>query len=92
MFVTKERKDKELEDLEGAARNLIDMVDPPQPDVINTESLVERMRRVPIQMAGREMGTSKYVARRMLGLARSWYPQLDFSPLEHGVPSDYTLP
>jgi len=37
----KERKDKKIHDLEVAARVVIDMLDPPQPGVINSRAVLE---------------------------------------------------
>ena len=43
----KEKKDKEIDDLEDAARVIIDMVQPPYPGVFDSRSVVERLRLVP---------------------------------------------
>jgi len=51
----KERMDKEIQDLEGAAREVIDMVQPPHPGFVDTRSIVNRLRLVP----GWLRGTSK---------------------------------
>ena len=46
----KERKDKKIHDLEVAARVVIDMLDPPQPGVINSRAVLECLRDVPAQI------------------------------------------
>ena len=43
----KEKKDKEIDDLEDTARVIIDMVQPPYPGVFDSRSAVERLRLVP---------------------------------------------
>jgi hypothetical protein len=47
MVVEKELKDKELEELKGAAQVVIDMVDPPEEGVINERTLLERLHEAP---------------------------------------------
>jgi hypothetical protein len=42
-----ERRQKELEDLRGAAQELVDMVDPPEEGVVNPRPLLERLRGAP---------------------------------------------
>jgi len=51
----KERKDKEINDLESAARAVIALVQPPHPGFVDTRSIVNRLRLVP----GWLRGTSK---------------------------------
>ena len=87
----KERKDKKIFDLEASARRIIEIVDPPQLGVADSRSVLERLKNVPTQIAGYMMGTSKYVARHVLGLIRSWYPRLDTRYLAEGIPNDCTL-
>ena len=43
----KEQKDKEIFDLEKAARVVIDMVQPPHPGVVDSRSVLERLKLVP---------------------------------------------
>ena len=56
----RERKDKEINNLESAARVVIDMVEPPHPGYVNTRFVVERLRLVP----GWLQGASKKPAPR----------------------------
>jgi hypothetical protein len=42
-----EQRQKELEDLRGAARGLVDMVDPPEEGEASPQSLLERLREAP---------------------------------------------
>ena len=87
----KECKDKEIFDLEAAARVIIGTVDPPQPGIVNPCSMVDRLKDVPTQIAGYMMGTSKYVARHVLGILRSFYPDLNINYLREGIANDCTL-
>ena len=48
----KERKDKEINDLESAARAVTDMVQSPHPGFVETRSIVERLRLVPGWLRG----------------------------------------
>ena len=48
----KERKDMEIFDLEEVARVVIDMVQPPHPGVIDSGSVLERLRLVPRWLKG----------------------------------------
>ena len=57
----KERKDKKIHDLEVAARVVIDMLDPPEPGVINSRAVLECLRDVPAQIERYMSRTSKYV-------------------------------
>ena len=45
---------------------------------------------MPTQIAGYMLSTSKCVARHILGLIRSWYPQLDTRYLGEGIPNNCT--
>jgi peroxiredoxin family protein len=47
MAAEKELKDKELEELKGAAQVVVDMVDPPEEGLINKRMLLERLREAP---------------------------------------------
>jgi hypothetical protein len=42
-----EQRQKELEDLRGAARGLVDMVDPPEEGEVSPRPLLERLREAP---------------------------------------------
>jgi hypothetical protein len=45
-----ERQQKELEDLRGAAQELVDMVDPPEEGEAGPRPLLERLREAPKKM------------------------------------------
>jgi len=86
----KERKDKEIFDLEAAVQVVIGIVKPLQPGVFDGRSVMDCLREVPTCMAGYMTGTSKSVAKHVLGLVRSWFPQLDLSSLGRKFPRGYT--
>ena len=66
----KERKDKKIHDLEVAARVVIDMLDPPQPGVINSRAVLECLRDVPAQI-------ERYMSRSQVCCqTRTWTPHV----------------
>jgi hypothetical protein len=47
LAVEKEQNKKELEELKGAARVVLEMVDPLEEGVVSNKSLLERLRETP---------------------------------------------
>jgi hypothetical protein len=59
MATEKELKDKELEELKGAAQVVVDMVDPLEEGVISERTLLERLREAPQKTYGYISDTTK---------------------------------
>jgi hypothetical protein len=77
MAEEKEVREKELEELMGAARIVVDMVDPPEEGVVSDKTLLERLREAP----------QTYVAH-VLGLVNSYWPKANLNPLADGMSTD----
>jgi hypothetical protein len=88
MAADKELKDKELEELKGAAQVVLDMVDPPKEGVISERALLERLREAPLKISRYISQTTKTYVAHILGLVKSYWPMANMSPLVDGMADD----
>jgi len=86
----KERRDKEIFDLEMVARAVIDMIQPRHPNITDMRSVLECLQLVPAWLSRCMKGTSKAVARQALGLVRAWFPHVDLGSLRKRFPEGYS--
>jgi hypothetical protein len=72
MAAEKELKDKELEELKGAAQIVVDMVDPPEEGVVKERTLLERLCEAPQKISGYISETTKTYVVHILRLVKSY--------------------
>jgi hypothetical protein len=72
MAAQRELKDKELEELKGAAQVVVHMVYPPEEGVINERTLLERLRETPQKISGYISETTKTYVVHILGIVKSY--------------------
>lgn len=77
----KERVQKELSDLEGAALELVHMVDP----AVCGRTLLERLRDAPTSIAGYASGTANVVLAHVLALVKTYVPQMRMEDMFDGA-------
>lgn len=82
----KERKKKELDELETAARALVEVVDP----AVEGRTLLERLRDAPQRITGYASGTAKVMLAHVLALIKSYVPSMNMGPLVDGAAAGYT--
>jgi hypothetical protein len=84
----KELRQKQLDDLEGAAQVVVNMVDPPKEGVVNTRTLLERLREAPQKITSYVSETTRTYVAHVLGLVKLFWPKADVSRLADGVAAD----
>lgn len=72
---------KELADLEEAARELVGVVDLN----LHGRALIEHLRDAPVSIAGYASGTSKVVLTHVLALVKTYVPWMPMESLEDGT-------
>jgi CheY-like chemotaxis protein len=77
----KERKQKELDELEAAARALVDVVNPN----ISGRTLLERLRDTPRSITNYAAGTAIVTLAYVLALVKSYIPFMDMKLLVNGA-------
>jgi citrate lyase beta subunit len=69
--VEKELKDKELQELKGAAQVVVDMVDPSE-GVVSDKMLLERLRETPQKITSYISKTTRTYVEHVLGIVKSY--------------------
>jgi phage gp36-like protein len=85
MAKVKELRQKQLEDLEGVARVVVGMVDPPEEGVVDNMTLLECLREAPQKISCYLSETTKTYVAHVLGLIKSFWPKGNLSPLADGM-------
>jgi hypothetical protein len=88
MAEEKNLKQKQLEELEGAARVVFDMVDTLEEGATDCRTLLECLREVPQKISGYHSQTTKTYVAHVLGLVKSFWPKVNLSPLVDGMAAD----
>jgi hypothetical protein len=84
----KEQRQKELEDLRVAARQLVEVVDPLEDDAADGRSLLERLRGAPLKVLSFIAEASTTYVSHALGLVKSFWPKARLEVLIQGVAAD----
>jgi hypothetical protein len=84
----KEQRQKELEDLRVAARQLDEVVDPLEDGVVDGRSLLERLREAPQKVLSFVTEASTTYVSHALGLVKSFWPKARLEVLAQGVAAD----
>jgi hypothetical protein len=71
----KERRQKELEDLRGAAKKLVDMVDPPEEGEVGERPLLERLLGAPQKVVNFLTEALVACASHTLAFVKSFWPE-----------------
>jgi hypothetical protein len=88
--MTKENnsKQKQLVELEDAARVVVDMVEPPEEGAIENMTQLERLRGAPQRISSYLSETTKSYVTHVLGLVKSFWPKCNLSVLIDGMAAD----
>jgi hypothetical protein len=84
----KELRQKQLEDLEGAAQVIVNMVDPVEEGVVDNRTLLEHFHEASQRISSYVSETTKTYVVHVLGLVKSFWPKVNMSPLADGMAAD----
>jgi hypothetical protein len=84
----KEQRQKELEELRVAARQLVEVVDPLEDGATDGQSLLERLRGAPQKVLSFITEASTTYVSNALGLVKSFWPKARLEVLAQGVAAD----
>lgn len=81
--MTKENnlKQKQLLELEDAARVVVDIVEPPEEGAIDNRTLLEHLRGAPQRISSYLLEITKSYVTHVLGLVKSFWPKCNLSVL-----------
>jgi hypothetical protein len=86
----KERRQKELEDLRGAAKKLVDMVDPPEEGEANERPLLERLLGAPQKVVKFLTEAPVACVSHALAFVKSFWPEAQLEMFGQGVAAECT--
>jgi hypothetical protein len=86
----KEQRQKELEDLRGATRELVDMVDPPEEGEANPRPLLERLREAPKKVLKFLFEAPVACINNALAIVKSFLPNTRLEIFAQGMAADCT--
>jgi hypothetical protein len=81
---------EELEDLSGSARELVDVVDPPEEGEVNPWPLLERLRVAPKKVMEFLFETPLTCVNNALAIVKSFPPSAQLEIFAQGMAADYT--
>jgi hypothetical protein len=81
---------EELEDLRGAARELVDMVDPPEEGETNPRPLLERLREAPTKVSKFLSEAPVTCVNNALAVVKSFLPNAQLEIFAQGMATDCT--
>jgi hypothetical protein len=81
---------EELEDLRGAARELVDMVDPPEESEANPRPLLERLREAPKKVMKFLSEAPITCVNNALAIVKSFLPNAQLEIFAQGMAADCT--
>jgi hypothetical protein len=81
---------EELEDLRGAARELVDMVDPPEEGEANPRPLLERLREAPKKVIKFLSEAPVTCVNNALAIVKSFLPSAQLEIFAQGMVADCT--
>jgi hypothetical protein len=84
----KEQRQKELEDLRGAAQQLVDMVDPQEGGEADGRSLLERLLGAPQKVLNFITEAPTTCVSHALSFVKSFWPQARLEVFAHGAAAD----
>jgi hypothetical protein len=84
-----EQQRKELEDLRGAAQELVDMVDPPEEGEASPRSLLERLRKAPKKVL-KFLSEAPVAVSNTLAYVKSFLPSAQLDIFVQGMAADCT--
>jgi phage gp36-like protein len=79
---------KQLDEIQEAARAIVDMVDPLEEGIVDNRTLLERLREAPQMVASYVSGTTKAYVTHVLGLIKPFWPKANVEPLAEGKAAD----
>jgi hypothetical protein len=85
-----ERWQKELEDLRGAAQELVDMVDPPEEGEAGERPLLERLREAPQKVVNFLSEAQVACVSHALAFVKSFWPEAQLETFAQGVAAECT--
>jgi hypothetical protein len=85
-----ERQQKELEDLRGAAQELVDMVDPPEEGEASPRPLLERLRGAPQKVVKFLSEAPVACVSHALAFVKSFLPEAQLEIFAQGMAADCT--
>jgi hypothetical protein len=86
----KEQRQRELEDLRGAAQELVDMVDPPEEGEANPRPLLERFREAPKKVFKFLSEAPIACVSNTLAIVKSFLPNAELEIFAQGMAADCT--
>jgi hypothetical protein len=85
-----EQRQKELEDHKGAARGLVDMVDPPEEGEASPQPLLERLREAPKKVLKFLTKAPVACVGNALAIVKSFLPDARVEIFAQGIAADCT--
>jgi hypothetical protein len=85
-----ERRQKELEDLRGAAQELVDMVNPQEDGKTGEQTLLERLLRASQKVASFLTETPAACVSHALAFVKSFWPEAQLETFAQGVAPECT--
>jgi hypothetical protein len=85
-----ERRQKELEDLRGAAQELVDMVDPPEEGEAGGRPLLERLHGAPLKVIKFLSEAPVACVSHALAFVKSFVPEAQLETFAQGVAAECT--
>jgi hypothetical protein len=86
----KEQRQKELEDLRGAAKKLVDIVDPQEDGEVGERPLLERLLRVPQKVVKFLTEAPITCVSHALAFVKSFWPEAQLETFAQGVAAECT--
>jgi hypothetical protein len=86
----KERREKELENLRGAAKKLVDMVDPPEEGKAGERPLLERLLGAPQKVVKFLIEAPVVCVSHALTFVKSFWPEAQLEMFAQGVAAECT--
>jgi hypothetical protein len=86
----KERRQKDLEDLRGAAQKLVDMVNPPEEGETSEQALLEQLLGAPWKVASLLTEAPAACVSHALAFVKSFWPEAQLEMFTQGVAVECT--
>lgn len=88
MTQDKEHRQKELEQLQAAAQEIVNMVDPPEDGVVLDRTMLKHLCEAPQKIAAYVSETTRSYVAHVLGLLKSFRPSVHVDVLADGMAMD----
>jgi chromosome segregation ATPase len=90
LTAAKEKNKRELEELKGAAQDVVDMVDLLEEGVVSNKTLLEQIHETPRKISSYVSETTRTYMEHILGLFKSYWPKANLELLATGMSIECT--